>query len=123
MGEPAPYGQAMGKPRQDLRGRPVARVTVEAGGLVTLTPQVLALLGISGGDYVHLKPAAGGIELHRIDLRTATGARTPCSPATPPGCENGGSPAGEPPPLPSTRPGHLPLRPASSSSSSSSSSS
>lgn len=127
-GEPAGHKQTAGDPAEGGRGgaargglpeRLLARVPVAPGGLVTLTTEVFELLGITAGDYVHLRPVPGGIELHRIDLKAVPAAPPLRSAVMPLENRAGGGSREEPPPL-SVRSGHLALRPVSSSSSSSS---
>jgi len=59
------------KPAQEMPGKFLGKVTVEAGGLLPLTPQVLHLLDIKSGDYVYLKADSNCLELHKVCLKTA----------------------------------------------------
>lgn len=56
---------------EQVPGQFLGKVTVEPGGLVSLTPQALRLLDIRGGDYVHLTASRHHIELHKVQLRAA----------------------------------------------------
>ncbi|MDI6893454.1 MAG: hypothetical protein AB1503_02560 [Bacillota bacterium] len=59
----------MSRAAENVPGQFVGKVTVEAGGFLPLTPQVLSLLGIKSGDYVYLKAESDRLELRKLRLR------------------------------------------------------
>jgi hypothetical protein len=59
------------QPAADIPGHFVGTVKVQAGGFLPLTPDVLSMLDIKGGDYVYLKAEKDRLELRKLALRPA----------------------------------------------------